>query len=169
MVRALLLVGFLGFAIGAAPALATPTVKMQLNPDDYKTITPSDPAGAVKSTRELIAAGKMDDAVRHLETYVLQHPYEIGPRRFLGDLYVRVGQLDRAQSEYEAILRLVPGDKETHNRLGTVFAVRNRVDDAITQFTAALPGTDSVDDLVALHERRGDLASYKNEMDRIAA
>lgn len=171
MARPLLVVGtlVLTVAIAAAPARAVETYKMQVNPNDYQTLTPSDPAGAIKSTRELIAAGKMDDAIRHLQTYVLQHPYEIAPRRFLGDLYVRVGQLDRAESEYETILRFAPGDKETHNRLGTVFAVRDRVNDAIVQFSAALPGTDSVNDLVTLHQRRGDLGSYKAEMDRVAA
>jgi len=171
MVRPLLTLGSLVllFGFGATAAYAVPTYKMVINPNDVQALTPSDPAGAIKSTRELIAAGKMDDAIHHLETYVLQHPYEIAPRRFLGDLYVRVGELDKAQSEYEAILKLSPGDKETHNRLGTVYAVRDHVDEAIAQFTAALPGTDSVNDLVALHQRRGDLASYKKDVDRIAA
>jgi tetratricopeptide (TPR) repeat protein len=171
MVRTLSVVGalILAISVAAAPLRASETYKMQVNPLDYQTLTPSDPAGAIKSARELIAAGQMNDAIRHLQTYVLQHPYEISPRRFLGDLYVRVGQLDRAESEYQAILRFAPGDKETHNRLGTVYAVRDQVNDAIAQFSAALPGTDSVNDLVALHQRRGDLQSYKNEMDRIAA
>jgi len=170
MVRPLLIVGLLALALGTVPvARADVMYKMQVNPVEYQTLTPSDPVGAVKATRELIAAGKMDQAVHYLQIYVFQHPYEIGPRRFLGDLYVRIGQLDRAETEYQAILKIAPGDKETHNRLGTVYAVRERVNDAITQFTAALPGTDSVDDLVTLHARRGDLASYKKEMDRVAS
>ena len=98
MVRPLFVVGILVLVLGATtPGYAAPqTTPMQIDPYDYQTLTPSDPVGAVRSTRELIAAGKMSEAVHHLEVYVYQHPYEVGPRRFLGDLYVRVGQIERA-------------------------------------------------------------------------
>jgi tetratricopeptide (TPR) repeat protein len=128
-----------------------------------------DPATAIRATRELIAAGKMQIAIRRLEAYVLGHPTEIAPRRFLGDLYFRTSQLDQAKAQYQIILQALPGDKETHNRLGTVYAVENRVDDAIAQFNAALPGTDSVEDLVRLHERKGDLQKYREQMERAAS
>ncbi len=129
---------------------------------------PSDPAGAIRTTRELIASGDMSAAIRKLSMYVAIHPGEIGPRRFLGDLYFRTGQIARAQFAYEEILKFAPGDKETHNRLGTVYAEENRVDDAIAQFNAALPGTDSVDDLVELHVRKGDLDKYEIEVQKLA-
>ncbi len=129
---------------------------------------PSDPAGAIRATRELIAAGDMNGAIRKLAMYVTIHPGEVGPRRFLGDLYFRTGQIARAQFVYEEILKFAPGDKETHNRLGTVYAEENRIDDAITQFNAALPGTDSVDDLVELHERKGDLDKYEIDTQKLA-
>ncbi len=160
----------MGAAIWAIPAHA------QLNPVPMVTADPehlnpgfaSDPMGAITSTRELIAEGKMDEAIKHLETYVVAHPMEPAPRRFLGDLYFRTGQLSRAKFTYEELLRQNPADKETHNRLGTVLAVQNHVDAAIDQFNKALPGTDSVDDLVALHTRRGDLASYLDEIHRLS-
>jgi tetratricopeptide (TPR) repeat protein len=129
---------------------------------------PSDPAGAIRATRELIAAGDMNGAIRKLAMYVEIHPGEIAPHRFLGDLYFRTGQIARAQFVYEEILRFAPGDKQTHNRLGTVYAEENRIDDAIAQFNAALPGTDSVDDLVELHERKGDLAQYEVDVQKMA-
>jgi len=129
---------------------------------------PSDPAGAIRATRELIASGDMSGAIRKLSLYVTIHPGEVGPRRFLGDLYFRTGQIARAKFVYEEILKFAPNDKETHNRLGTVYAEENRVDDAIAQFNAALPGTDSVDDLVELHERKGDLDKYEIEVQKIA-
>jgi tetratricopeptide (TPR) repeat protein len=129
---------------------------------------PSDPAGAIRATRELIASGDMSGAIRKLSMYVAIHPGEIGPRRFLGDLYFRTGQIARAQFVYEEILKFAPGDKETHNRLGTVYAEENRVDDAIAQFNSALPGTDSVDDLVELHMRKGDLDKYEIEVQKMA-
>jgi tetratricopeptide (TPR) repeat protein len=129
---------------------------------------PSDPKGAIRATRELIAAGDMAGAIRHLSMYVVIHPGEVEPRRFLGDLYFRTGQIDRAEFLYEEILKFAPGDKETHNRLGTVYAEENRLDDAIAQFNAALPGTDSVNDLVALHVRKGDLDKYEITVEKMA-
>lgn len=129
---------------------------------------PSDPAGAIRATRELIASGDMPGAIRKLSMYVAIHPGEIATRRFLGDLYFRTGQIARAQFAYEEILKFAPNDKETHNRLGTVYAEENRVDDAIVQFNAALPGTDSVNDLVDLHVRKGDLDKYEIEVQKMA-
>jgi len=57
-----------------------------------------------------------------------------------------------------------------HARItGFDVAAQNRVDEAIRQFEASLPGTDSVGDLVQLHQRRGDLQKYKAEVERLAA
>ncbi|MBV8638023.1 MAG: tetratricopeptide repeat protein [Candidatus Eremiobacteraeota bacterium] len=164
------------FAAVMGAALWSVPARAQLNPVPMVTADPehlnpgfaSDPYGAITSTRELIAEGKMNEAIKHLETYVTAHPMEPGPRRFLGDLYFRTGQLERAKFTYEELLRENPADKETHNRLGTVLAVQNDVDAAIDQFNKALPGTDSVDDLVALHTRKGDLATYLTEIDRLS-
>jgi tetratricopeptide (TPR) repeat protein len=129
----------------------------------------SDPIGAIKAARQRIAAGDMEGAVKHLEIYVAGHPREVGPARFLGDLYYRQGHFDKAEAVYLALIAVNPNDKETHNRLGVVYATENRVDDAIAQFNSALPGTDSVADLVALHLRKGDLPAYRSQMEKEAA
>lgn len=129
----------------------------------------SDPEGAIKAARERIAAGDLDGAVRQLETYVAGHPFEVAPMRFLGDLYYRQGRFDKAEHAYVTILEKHPTDRETHNRLGVVYATENRIDPAIDQFNKALPGTDSVGDLVALHIRKGDLPQYRAEMEKLAA
>jgi tetratricopeptide (TPR) repeat protein len=158
--------------LAGTPAFARadgPRVYVDPSVDD-NTLTgfPSDPAGAIRATRELIAAGDMAGAIHKLSLYVVIHPGEVAPRRFLGDLYFRTGQIARAQFVYEEILKYAPNDKETHNRLGSVYAEENRVDDAIAQFNAALPGTDSVDDLVELHERKGDLDKYEIDAQKMA-
>ena len=146
------------------------SVPVELNPDHRPTEElPSDPAGAIKTARERIAAGDMNGAIRTLSFYVFGHPSDIGPKRFLGDLYFRAGDTSRAELLYADILREYPYDRETHNRLGTVYATQNRVDDAIKQFEASLPGTDSVADLVELHQRRGDLPVYRAQVEREAA
>lgn len=142
-----------------APAHATPVEHMDNAASTHAPFA-SDPLGAVHAARERIAAGDLEGAVKGLEVYVASHPTEPGPYRFLGDLYFREGRFDAAERIYKLLLASNPGDRETHNRLGTVYAVENRVDEAIAQFEASLPGTDSVPDLVALHERRGDLQKY---------
>lgn len=160
----------LAFALVATgrPAAADPP-KVETNPDViFAPKFASDPEGAIKAARERIAAGDLDGAVKELETYVNSHPTESEPLRFLGDLYYRQGKFDKAEFIYQRLLRSNPHDKQTHNRLGVVYATENHVDDAILQFDAALPGTDSVKDLVAMHERKGDLPMYRSEMEALA-
>ncbi len=111
----------------------------------------------------------MAGAIAVLKKYVAAHANENDPRRFLGDLYYRDGEISKAEVTYRTILMYSPYDKETHNRLGTVYATENRIDEAIAEFEKSLPGTDSVDDLVALHQRRGDLAAYRQQMEQTAA
>jgi len=119
---------------------------------------------AISYARELIAAGQMDAAIKQLSEFVASHPEATDAERFLGDLYYREGKFDRAETVYAALLAKNPRDKETHNRLGVVYATENQVDDAIAQFESALPGTDSVRDLVLMHLRKGDLATYEAQM-----
>jgi superkiller protein 3 len=129
---------------------------------------PSDPSGAIARARELIAQGKAEQAIVSLRLYVNVHPDEVAPKRFLGDLYFRTGQIEHAKFIYQQLLVVNPYDKETHNRLGTVYSVENDIEDAIVQYNAALPGTDSVDDLVAVHMRKGDLNAYRDAVARAA-
>ena len=129
---------------------------------------PSDPVGAMRTARERVAAGNLEAAITGLQSYVANHPGEIAPERLLGDLFFRKTELSRAEATYQHILTYAPTDKETHSRLGSVYATENRVDDAITEFDRSLPGTDSVPDLVRLHMRRGDLAAYKHRLEAVA-
>lgn len=161
-----LLVLALALAVGGRAAAQTKIVN---DPSVFEPVFVSDPTGAIHAAREKIAAGDLAGAVKGLEIYVVSHPGEAEPERFLGDLYYRQGRLDKAEETYQHILYHLPNDRETHNRLGVVYATENRVDEAITQFDKALPGTDSVADLVAMHLRRGDLPEYQQRMERLAA
>jgi tetratricopeptide (TPR) repeat protein len=154
------------FLTAAATPLGAQTT-LEINPQDTIKL-PSDPAGAMQRARERVAAGDLSGAIAQLQTYVTGHSGEIAPERLLGDLYYRKGELRHAESTYRHVLSYAPGDKETHNRLGSVFATEDRIDDAIAEFNRSLPGTDSVPDLVRLHMRKGDLASYKRELENTA-
>ncbi len=151
------------FAI-CGPAAAT-TENIVLPTEDRPT---ADQQAAIKYTRELIAAGDIDAAVSALAKFVESHPGATEAARFLGDLYYRQGRFDRAEAVYGQLLARDPKDKQTHNRLGVVYATENRVDAAIVQFQDALPGTDSIHDLVLLHLRKGDLPQYQAGMVREA-
>lgn len=128
----------------------------------------ADQQAAINFARQLIASGDMDGAVKQLADFVASHPSATDAARFLGDLYYRQGHFDRAEAVYGRLIAANPRDKETHNRLGVVYATENRIDQAIVQFESALPGTDSIRDLVFLHLRKGDLPQYRDEMVRTA-
>ncbi|MGA8532518.1 MAG: tetratricopeptide repeat protein [Candidatus Tumulicola sp.] len=159
-----LMLGLVVLTGGRAVAQA----KIVNDPSIFEPVFVSDPTGAIAAARERIAAGDLAGAVKGLEIYVVSHPGEAAPERFLGDLYYRQGRFDKAEEVYQHILAHNPGDRETHNRLGVVYATQNRVDDAIDQFNKALPGTDSVADLVAMHLRKGDLPQYRQQMQHLA-
>jgi tetratricopeptide (TPR) repeat protein len=150
-----------------APASAVRAGTVTVNAPD-RAVLPSDPQGAIQAARERVASGDLDGAIRELAIYVSGHPGEIGPERLLGDLYYRHGELAKAEEQYKHILTYAPKDKETHNRLGSVFATENKLDAAIDEFNRSLPGTDSVPDLVRLHLRKGDFAQYRYEREKAA-
>jgi len=139
------------------------------NPDAITPGFDSNPAAAIEAARERVAAGDMAGAVRQLAVYVVAHPKEPAPARLLGDLYYRQGNLAAAQATYNRILALFPNDRETHNRLGAVFATLNRIDDAIAEYDKSLPGTDSIGDLVTLHTRKGDITQWRTSVEREAS
>jgi tetratricopeptide (TPR) repeat protein len=161
---------FLGLLLLAALTL-TPLCARAMAPADNpqaSTGIAADPQAAMQGAREQVAGGDLAAAVKSLEKYVAANPEQTGPARLLGDLYYRQGNLKRAESTYDAIIARFPRDKETHNRLGSVYATENRIDDAIAEFNHSLPGTDAVPELVRLHEIRGDLAAYVRDKERIA-
>ncbi|HUY11867.1 MAG TPA: tetratricopeptide repeat protein [Candidatus Dormibacteraeota bacterium] len=156
----------LGLALAGLLALAAPPVPAAagfvVNPSSAQLSHgfPADPNAAVRAARALVAAGHLHRAIAALKLYTAEHPREIGVRRFLGDLYYRAGDLESAKQSYLAIVSDFGGDRETYNRLGSVFASENHINQAIAYFDKSLPASDSVIDLVSLHRRKGDLPSF---------
>jgi tetratricopeptide (TPR) repeat protein len=164
-VAALAALAFALVAMRAAPVFAQASNTVILTPEAHQI---ADQQAAISYARELIAAGHLDAAVTQMAEFVATHPDATEAARFLGDLYYRQGRFDRAEATYKALLVRNPHDKQTHNRLGVVYATENHVDAAIGEFNAALPGTDSIRDLVILHLRKGDLPDYQAQMMRAA-
>ena len=119
-------IAVLGFA-GAAGA-ARADVKITVNPDPARFDTDflSDPDGAMKAARELVAAGDLAGAIKKLGTYVAAHGKEAGPARLLGDLYYRQGELGKAEDVYRAILAQYPNSDLTATARKLEERLRNR-------------------------------------------
>lgn len=156
---------FLAVVLAAVPCAAY-AAPLQTDPEREVRGFASDPDGAVAAARGRVAAGDLAGAIRELGTYVRAHPTEAAPRRLLGDLYYRQGNLAEAESAYLDLLKYFPDDRDAHNRLGAVYSAQNRIDEAIDQYNKSLPGSDSMADLVVLHKRKGDLAAFKSDLQR---
>ena len=124
----------------------------------------SDPDGAVERARRSVGKGDLPGAISALKQYVAAHPHELGPARYLGDLYYRSGDLATAERTYVEVLKFARGDAETHDRLGGIYAAQDRVTDAIAQFQRSLPESSAYAHLVDLHRRLGDLDAFERQI-----
>ena len=123
----------------------------------------------VERARKSVAEGKLSEAIALLSAYVSSHPQEIAAAKYLGDLYYREADLHKAEDVYRHVLAVAPKDRETHDRLGGIYAAEDRVTEAIDQFTQSLPSvSNAYTQLVELHRRRGDLTEFVNTSKRQA-
>lgn len=124
------------------------------------------PEGALALARQRLDAHDATAAVDGLQRYLSVYPQELVVKRFLADLYLRIGALTDAEATYRDILERYPYDTQSHRRLGTLDLLAGRTDAAISEFEASLP--DSIDDLVVAHERKGDTDPFERDMQRRA-
>jgi protein O-GlcNAc transferase len=127
----------------------------------------TNPDAALAIARRRLLAHDVLSAVGGLERYLSVYPQELVVRRFLGDVYFRVGDFQRAEATYREIVEGYPFDSEAHHRLGMLDILEQRLDAAIREFGASLP--ESIDDLVMAHERKGDLDQFERSLQRRAA
>ncbi|MGH7736634.1 MAG: tetratricopeptide repeat protein [Candidatus Tyrphobacter sp.] len=159
------------FAAGAtawcsAAALGAGDVNITLPNSGISTI--SDPNIALRAARSRIEAHDLRGAVITLQRYMINHPEEGGVQNFLGELYVSSGDLVDAESLYKRMLDNYPLSRDVHMALGKLYVIENRPGDAIDQFEQSLPDVDAIYYLVGLHLRKGDLASFREELRRNA-
>lgn len=108
--------------------------------------------------------GRIDAAISELSDFVRAHPDLVEPARLLGDLYYRKPDVNAAEHVYKQIIARFPDDRQTWNRLGGVYAVEDRIDDAIMAFNRSIPEPSAYPNLVILHQRRGDLAAFEQQV-----
>lgn len=126
--------------------------------------TISDPNDALRIARNRIDEHDLPGAVLTLQRYMINHPEEGAVEKFLGDLYFSAGDLGDAAAVYRKMLYEYPLDNQLHFRLGLLYEVENHLDKAIDQFQESLPDVESIYFLVSLHERKGDLAAFREQM-----
>ncbi|MHB8462285.1 MAG: tetratricopeptide repeat protein [Vulcanimicrobiaceae bacterium] len=154
--------------LGPSGALAQSVVQVPSADQSYTLHFPSDPQGAITRARQLVAQGKIAEAITWLSRYDQVHPREIAPNRFLGDLYFRNGDVKHAITLYLNVVREFPDDRETHDRLGVAYATQHRIDDAIAEFMKSLPSTNGIRDLATLHRIRGDFPQFRDSIEDAA-
>ncbi len=120
------------------------------------------------AARAKVAAGDSAGALTDLGSYVPTHPGDVDAARFLGDLYFRIPDYRRAERTWKAILARMPDDRQTHNRLGSLYAAQDRVADAISEYDKSLPSRGGFAGLVEEHRRHGDLAQFVGQFERNA-
>jgi tetratricopeptide (TPR) repeat protein len=142
-----------GPAFGAAPS----------SPPAGAETSRGDP-GVVDAARAKVAAGDTKGAIEGLAPYVAAHPTDAVAGRLLGDLYFRVPDYPKAEKIWKALIAATPDDRETHSRLGSLYAVEDRIGDAISEFQLSLPNHTGYVGLVMMHKRSGDLGQYLEQL-----
>jgi tetratricopeptide (TPR) repeat protein len=146
------------FALQAVPALAGEPTTIYM-PDPNRT----DPA-VLDAARAKVAAGDTKGAIDGLAPYVASHPQDFAAGRLLGDLYFRVPDYAKAERVWKAILTVDASDRETHSRLGSLYAVQDRIAEAIVEFQLSLPSRNGYAGLVMTHKKAGDLPQYLQKL-----
>jgi tetratricopeptide (TPR) repeat protein len=140
------------------PAFAAPATPAPSTPADAET-TKGDPV-VLDAARAKVAAGDTKGAIDGLAPYVAAHPGDAAAGRLLGDLYFRVPEYAKAENIWKALIAATPDDRETHSRLGALYALQDRIGESLNEFQLSLPSRNGYIGLVMIHKRSGDLPQY---------
>jgi tetratricopeptide (TPR) repeat protein len=153
-------------AAGPPPSSGPVTAPAPSNAPVQATAPVQDGESAViDAARGKVAGGDTMGAIAGLAPYVQAYPRAVAAGRLLGDLYFRVPDYKRAEQAWRAVLSVVPDDRETHSRLGSLYAVQDQVDRAIDEFQKSLPMRSGYTGLVMMHKKAGDLPQYLAQLE----
>ncbi|MFN2459396.1 MAG: tetratricopeptide repeat protein [Candidatus Velthaea sp.] len=116
---------------------------------------------AVDSARAKVVAGDPAGAIRDLEGYVPGHPDDVGAGRLLGDLYFRIPDYKKAEAVWKNIIARVATDRDTHNRLGSLYSAQDRIREAIDEYDKSLPSRGGFNGLIEQNRKQGTLAAFE--------
>lgn len=123
-------------ALGAAPTVADTT----------------DPALA--DARALASIGDLDGALKKLDDYLKNHPYDVEAQLLRGVVLSRRGDIDQAVQSFQKLVAQEPGLAEPHNNLAVLYAAQGRFEEARL---ALLQATEIDPDYDTAQENLGDL------------
>lgn len=101
------------------------------------------------------SADLQDQALRQMERYIRLAPHAADPRASYADLLLRVGRYSEALEQYRTSLELKPDYWYSINRIGSIYLVLGKLNDAKEQFekgTRLLPGEERLEASLRLIE-----------------
>jgi tetratricopeptide (TPR) repeat protein len=153
------------FAFSSGAAAAAPDA--QTAAPEAGAAAPPSPS-TLANARALAGTGDFSGAIAELKVYAAAHPEDVAAESYLGDLYVRTGDIKSAERTYLAVLSVAPRDRDVHDRLGNAYAADDLVPQAIEQYQLSLPDVVAYADLVHLHRHIGDLAAFVSRYEALA-
>jgi protein O-mannosyl-transferase len=110
----------------------------------------------------LLELGKVEDAIRHLQSAAKLSLGEARPSYLLGNALMQAGRLDEAIAQFRQALDAQPDYAEARNNLGVALLQRGRVDEAITECQQA---AELRPDLAETHITLGNALCQKGRLD----
>ena len=101
-------------------------------------LAPTDAALRLNLIASLRNAEKYADAAAEYEVLSEQDPDDFGIYRELGELYLQIGNQDKAKSIYQKMIDRDPKNPSTHLILAEIYAGHEWVEDAIAQYEKAI-------------------------------
>jgi tetratricopeptide (TPR) repeat protein len=108
---------------------------------EFQAILDDDPHNLpayVELARTDVGLHRYLHGVNQLTTALKLDPHNAEAEGLLGDIWLTLGQLDRAAAEFHRLLVFAPNDYEAHFGLGLIAARRHEDDEASAHFRAAL-------------------------------
>jgi tetratricopeptide (TPR) repeat protein len=87
---------------------------------------------------DLLAAGKVDDAITHFRNALRIEPEDADSHYSLGTALLQKGSIDEAIAEFQGALQIEPGDADAHYNLAAAFRQEGKLDEAIAHYQSAL-------------------------------
>jgi putative PEP-CTERM system TPR-repeat lipoprotein len=134
---------------------------------------PGNPVFDIVSAELWEKAGRSSDAVTLLEKAVAARPSEDNLVAALSRLYVRTGDLGKAEAVLNTRLKVEPKDLAIRSALASVYLEQKKYDDAITEYSrinADHPAdATALNNLAWLYQQKGDLAKARALAERANA
>lgn len=99
---------------------------------------PHNPLAHDMLAEELLATGRIDEALAHYQEAVQLDPQFFLAHEKLGELFVRLGKTDEAAIHFREALRLRPDFADAHDNFGSLLAAQGRIPEAVSHIERAL-------------------------------